>query len=175
MATAWLVVWGRSSALGSWLGGWRGHKGHFILWLVWSCHLDLRQHIQHKRDWSEEPSSVPLSSHVKWSYCLSHCVVVGKGKLGQAWHVRNATINVSCDHQHHGVFTSVGIMHPRPFSSFLNDKQRMHMLAPEFLQTTCSMLNAVFSVYIITLQVNQLFSFSLTMVVSTWWPEFTEM
>lgn len=49
------------------------------------------------------------------------------------------------------------------------------MLAPEFLQTTCSMLNAVFSVYLITFQVNQLFSFSLTMVVSMWWPEFTEM
>lgn len=41
------------------------------------------------------------------------------------------------------------------------------MLAPEFLQTTCSTLNAVFSVYVITLQV--------TIVVNTWWPEFTEM
>lgn len=58
-------------------------------------------------------------------------------------------------------------MHPRPFSSFLNGKQRMHMLAPEFLQTTYSTLNAVFSVYVITLQV--------TIVVNTWWPEFTEM
>lgn len=51
----------------------------------------------------------------------------------------------------------------------------MHMLAPEFLQMTCSMLNAVFPVYIITLQVNQLFGLAFTMGVSMWWPEFTEM